>query len=210
MHHEVLCTAVDARRSIGRGSGTGHGSHFPDQGSVARFAHPRGRAVCHHPRGQERETAAGGENVSVGHEGEFHEKVPGTGNFVLTITSVGRNPIVRDFTVKAGEKLVDFGTLYITDASNELGQVEVVAQKPLVKADIDKIEYNVKDDPDSETNSLLEMLRKVPLVTVDGRQHQSERKQLLQGLCERQAQQHDEQQPHRGAEEYARQHHQAH
>lgn len=101
-------------------------------------------------------------------KGEFHEKVPGTGNFVLTITSVGRNPIVRDFTVKAGEKLVDFGTLYITDASNELGQVEVVAQKPLVKADIDKIEYNVKDDPDSETNSLLEMLRKVPLVTVDG------------------------------------------
>lgn len=46
--------------------------------------------------------------------------------------------------------------------------MEVVAQKPLVKADIDKIEYNVKDDPDSETNTLLEMLRKVPLVTVDG------------------------------------------
>lgn len=101
-------------------------------------------------------------------KGEFREKVPGTGNFVLTITSVGRNPIVKNFTVKAGEKLVDFGTLYVTDASNELGQVEVVAQKPLVKADIDKIEYNVKDDPDSETNSLLEMLRKVPLVTVDG------------------------------------------
>lgn len=53
-------------------------------------------------------------------------------------------------------------------ASNELGQVEVVAQKPLVKADIDKIEYNVQDDPDSKSNSVLEMLRKVPLVTVDG------------------------------------------
>ena len=75
---------------------------------------------------------------------------------------------MKDFTVKAGEKLVDFGTLYITDASNELGQVEVVAQKPLVKADIDKIEYNVQDDPDSKSNSVLEMLRKVPLVTVDG------------------------------------------
>ena len=58
--------------------------------------------------------------------------------------------------------------MYITDASNELGQVEVVAQKPLVKADIDKIEYNVQDDPDSKSNSVLEMLRKVPLVTVDG------------------------------------------
>ena len=101
-------------------------------------------------------------------KGKFQEKVPGTGNFVMTISSIGRNTIVKDFTVKAGEKLVDFGTLYITDVSNELGQVEVVAQKPLVKADIDKIEYNVQDDPDSKSNSVLEMLRKVPLVTVDG------------------------------------------
>lgn len=101
-------------------------------------------------------------------KGKFQEKVPGTGNFVMTISSIGRNTIVKDFTVKAGEKVVDFGTLYVTDASNELGQVEVVAQKPLVKADIDKIEYNVQDDPDSKSNSVLEMLRKVPLVTVDG------------------------------------------
>lgn len=101
-------------------------------------------------------------------KGQFQEKVPSTGNFVMTITSVGRTPIVKDFSVKAGEKLVDFGTLYIVDASNELGQVEIVAQKPLVKADIDKIEYNVQDDPDAQSNSVLEMLRKVPLVTVDG------------------------------------------
>ena len=101
-------------------------------------------------------------------KGKFQEKIPGTGDFVMTISSIGRNTIVKDFTVKAGEKVVDFGTLYITDASNELGQVEVVAQKPLVKADIDKIEYNVQDDPDSKSNSVLEMLRKVPLVTVDG------------------------------------------
>lgn len=101
-------------------------------------------------------------------KGRFQENVKGTGDFIMTITSVGRNSIIKNFSVKAGQKLVDFGTMYVTDASNELGQVEVVAQKPLVKADIDKIEYNVKDDPDSETNTLLEMLRKVPLVTVDG------------------------------------------
>ena len=102
-------------------------------------------------------------------KGQFQEKVPGNkGNFIMTISSVGRSGIVKNFSVKPGEKLVDFGTIYITDASNELGQVEVVAQKPLVKADIDKIEYNIQDDPDSKSNSVLEMLRKVPLVTVDG------------------------------------------
>ena len=54
------------------------------------------------------------------------------------------------------------------EANNELKGVEVVAQKPLVKVDVDKIEYNIEDDPDSKSNSILEMLRKVPLVTVDG------------------------------------------
>jgi len=102
-------------------------------------------------------------------KGQFQEKMPGNkGNFIMTISSVGRSGIVKNFSVKPGEKLVDFGTIYIMDASNELGQVEVVAQKPLVKADIDKIEYNIQDDPDSKSNSVLEMLRKVPLVTVDG------------------------------------------
>lgn len=101
-------------------------------------------------------------------KGKFQEKINGSGDFVMNITSVGREPIKKIFSVKTGQQLVDFGTLYITDAANELGQVEVVAQKPLVKVDVDKIEYNIEDDPDSKTNSVIEMLRKVPLVTVDG------------------------------------------
>jgi len=101
-------------------------------------------------------------------KGQFQEKIAGHGNFIMMITSVGRKAIVKNFSVKSGEKLIDFGTLYIKDDAKELGQVEIVAQKPLVKADIDKIEYNVQDDPDSKSNSVLEMLRKVPLVTVDG------------------------------------------
>ena len=52
--------------------------------------------------------------------------------------------------------------------SLELQGVEVVKQKSLVKSDIDKITYDIENDPDSKSNSILEMLRKVPMVTVDG------------------------------------------
>ncbi len=55
-----------------------------------------------------------------------------------------------------GGKL-DLRIIYVSDALTELRQVEVVAQKVLVK-----------DAPDSETSTVLEMLRKVPFVTVDG------------------------------------------
>jgi hypothetical protein len=101
-------------------------------------------------------------------KGHFDSDIQGDGEFVVTISSLGRVPVVKNIMVKSGDKLVDMGTLYIHSATKELTGVEVVAQKPLVKADIDKIEYSIQDDPDSKTNSLLEMLRKVPLVTVDG------------------------------------------
>lgn len=101
--------------------------------------------------------------------GKFQEKVSAAaGDYVITLSSIGKTTVVKDFTVKAEEKNVDLGTLYTVEATNELKGVEVVAQKPLVKVDIDKIEYNIQDDPDSKTNNVLEMLRKVPLVTVDG------------------------------------------
>ena len=101
-------------------------------------------------------------------EGRFGAQMTGQGDFLLTASSVGRKELVRAFSVKSGEREVNLCALYIVDADNELDEVVVIAQKPLVKADIDKIEYNIADDPDSETNSLLEMLRKVPMVTVDG------------------------------------------
>ena len=52
--------------------------------------------------------------------------------------------------------------------SMELQGVEIVKQKSLVKSDIDKITYDIENDPDSKSNTVIEMLRKVPMVTVDG------------------------------------------
>lgn len=100
--------------------------------------------------------------------GRFMISVKGEGDFTATLSSLGRQPVVREFKAPADGKTVDLGTMYVHDAANELKGVEVVVQKPLVKSDIDKIEYNISDDPDSKSNTMLEMLRKVPLVTVDG------------------------------------------
>lgn len=101
-------------------------------------------------------------------DGTFKETIKGKGDFILTVTSMGRKSIVKDFSIKRNGETFDFDTLLITDNANELKDVEIVAQKPLVKSDIDKIEYNIEEDPDSKSSTIIEMLRKVPLVTVDG------------------------------------------
>lgn len=50
----------------------------------------------------------------------------------------------------------------------DLDGVTVTAMRRLIKQDIDRIGYDVQADEDSKTVSVLDMLRKVPMVMVDG------------------------------------------
>ena len=70
-------------------------------------------------------------------EGKFSIDAKGDGEYVLIVKSMGRNDIRRKFTVNATTKTIDLGRLLASDSKTELKGVEVVAFKPLVKADID-------------------------------------------------------------------------
>lgn len=101
-------------------------------------------------------------------KGRFCISSNGTGSYLLMVRSMGRKPMQRAYTVDATTRTIDLGTLLLQDGGNQLETVEVVAYKPLVKADVDKIAYSVEDDPEANTNTVIEMLKKVPMVTVDG------------------------------------------
>ena len=100
--------------------------------------------------------------------GKFSERLVSPGTYLISFSSVGKRTVQKEFTVSDTKKVADLGHIQMAEATEMLKGVEVVAQKPLVKAEIDKVTYSIEDDPDSKTNSTLEMLRKVPLVTVDG------------------------------------------
>ena len=100
-------------------------------------------------------------------DGQFSEKVNGKGKFDIVFSSVGKEDLRQ--TIELGnENELNLGTLYIKENTTVLKGVEVVAQKPLVKMEVDKMSYNVAEDEDSKSNTVLDMLRKVPMVTVDG------------------------------------------
>ena len=52
--------------------------------------------------------------------------------------------------------------------SKDLDGVTVTRMRRLVKADADKLSYDVKNDEDAKASTVLDMLRKVPMVSVDG------------------------------------------
>lgn len=101
-------------------------------------------------------------------DGSFSLTAPKAGHYLLEVVSMGKQPIQRNITWNATQKAVKIDTLYIKEYDASLGVAEVVAQRPLVKAEIDKMTYSMAEDPDAKNNTLLEMLRKVPMVTVDG------------------------------------------
>ena len=101
-------------------------------------------------------------------DGKFTATMNKPGKYVMTMESLGKAPAKKTFTLSENKKLLDFGKLFMNDDTQQLKEVTVVAQKPLVKVEVDKLTYNLEDDPEAKTNNALEMFRKVPMVTVDG------------------------------------------
>lgn len=101
-------------------------------------------------------------------DGTFSLKLKAPGTYRVAFYSMGKQTVHREVRFDARHLLVDLGKVYLSPSSQMLGEAKVVAQRTLVKAEIDKLSYNVKEDPDAKTNTVLEMLRKVPMVTVDG------------------------------------------
>ena len=100
-------------------------------------------------------------------DGSFAEQVKGKGTFDIVFSSVGKEDLKQTVTLE-NQGTLDLGTLKIKENATMLKGVEIVAQKPLVKMDVDKMSYNVAEDEDAKSNTVLDMLRKVPMVTVDG------------------------------------------
>lgn len=99
--------------------------------------------------------------------GRFSQTLKEAGDYRLTVASVGKAMLERDFSLTAKQTVADLGRMTTRTADNMLGEVEVTAQRPLVIREIDRLGYDVKADPDAPTSNLREILRKVPLVSVD-------------------------------------------
>ena len=99
--------------------------------------------------------------------GRFAISVPVANEYKVEASFVGKKmqPQILPYS-----KVKSMGMLrlFMADDAENLAEVTVTAARPLVRLDADRIAYNVKDDPLSKSENLQEMLRKVPLVTVDG------------------------------------------
>ena len=100
-------------------------------------------------------------------DGNFSHTFTLKGDYCLRFNNLGRKIIKRCFTI-GDDPVLDLGEILAQDQYETLQAGTVTAMRPLVKMEVDKMIYNVADDVDSKTSTVLDMLRKVPMVTVDG------------------------------------------
>src|SRR5450432_2010138 len=98
-------------------------------------------------------------------DGSFDVSVSDSLDYLLVFAFSGYdNKIIP---IKRGQS-ADLGLVSMNLASaKQMKEVSVVAIKPVIKRDLDGITYDVSADPETPILSALDMMRKVPLLSVD-------------------------------------------
>ena len=100
-------------------------------------------------------------------DGKFYQKIPAVGEYIFVVNYVGLTERRIEFRLTDNEPDINLGDIFLSQDGKTLSAVVVTAKKKLVQSDGATLTYNVEDDPEATINSAIEMLRKVPMVTVD-------------------------------------------
>lgn len=101
--------------------------------------------------------------------GKFSSKIAKPGKYKVEVSFMGYGSKSVDVNLKDNEK-VDIGKVLLTEGL-VVDAVNVVVQKQLITASPDKIAYNLEADPEAATSTTFEILRKVPMISIDGEEN---------------------------------------
>jgi len=100
--------------------------------------------------------------------GGFKLKEIKTGRYKLKISFIGyKTKIVDkvDLTLSNPDKKI--GYIYLSPSDIKLNEVQIIDQRTLIESKIDKMVYNVAKDPTLTGGDATDVLRKVPMLSVD-------------------------------------------
>jgi ferric enterobactin receptor len=105
--------------------------------------------------------------ISTDVKGNFNiENVP-AGDYKLTVDFLGyTRSVIAHVIVNAGGNAA-LGNILLKPVQNQLGTVNVIAKAPIIENRIDKMVYNAANDLTAQGGVALDVLKKVPQVSVD-------------------------------------------
>ena len=100
-------------------------------------------------------------------KGKFVLSKVAAGNLKLQITFIGYNTKTIDNITLAKAQELDLGNILITNSAKLLNEVVVTGQAALIEEKVDRLVYNADKDITAKGGDASDVLRKVPLLTVD-------------------------------------------
>jgi len=97
-------------------------------------------------------------------DGSFEFSVTDSLDWLLVIAFTGYDN--KTISIIKG-KSEDLGQVSLKASGKQMKEVTVVAVRPVIKRDLDGITYDVSADPETPVLDALDMMRKVPLLSVD-------------------------------------------
>lgn len=98
--------------------------------------------------------------------GNFAHSLSEKGSYRLFLHNLGKKDKSIQFTID-DQTAIDLGTILLQDDTETLMAGTITALSELVAIEADRITYKLANDAESKTKSILDILRKVPLVSVD-------------------------------------------
>lgn len=100
-------------------------------------------------------------------DGAFRQSLPSSGDYIIKVEYLGMKTDLHNFSLTPANPTTDLGNIALAPDDETLEEVVVTAKKKLIQSDGATLTYNVEEDPEATINNTIEMLRKVPMVTVD-------------------------------------------
>jgi outer membrane receptor protein involved in Fe transport len=86
--------------------------------------------------------------------------------YTLSLIYVGYK--TKTVAISGTDVVTNIGSVNMTASNKQLKEVSISVAKPLVKQEIDRLSYDIQADPESKALNVLEMMRKIPLLSLDG------------------------------------------
>jgi outer membrane receptor protein involved in Fe transport len=101
-------------------------------------------------------------------KGKFEIDKIANGTYTVTISFIGYETITKSDLVLDGRRAeINLGTVSITEEATQLGEVVVEAQRVVVEEKVDRTVYNAENDKTVAGGDASDVLRRVPLLSVD-------------------------------------------
>jgi len=98
-------------------------------------------------------------------DGNFDLKAVAGKHYELVLVFVGYNNQIISLPKKNG--VIDMGKIKMSSSTQRLHDVIITAVKPVINQEVDRISYDVQADPEAKALTVFDMLRKVPLISMD-------------------------------------------